>query len=310
MKLFRETKGMVPCARAVTIGNFDGAHLGHQQLIEQLKNKSKELNVRTCLITFEPQPNEFFTHSVTPARLTRFREKFLALERCNLDEMLCLRFNQDLASLPPEEFVKTILMKGLQAKYILVGDDFRFGYRRQGDIRLLKQLGLEYGFEAEAMDTVLVNQERVSSSRIRAALACGELNLAKTLLGRPFTMSGKVAHGNKLGKALGFPTANIHLNRRAVPINGIFAVKIHGLSDLVLLGVANVGNRPAVGGGKTLLEVYIFDFSNEIYGKHITVEFVHKLRDEENYTSLELLKAQIAKDVQAAKEYFSKHKSK
>src|SRR3989338_713762 len=302
MQLLRNIKKFDAKASVVTIGNFDGVHLGHQALIQKLKQKGQKLCIPTCLITFEPQPNEFFNpHS--SARLTRFREKFEILRNYELDYIICLRFDKRLSNLSAENFVKNILAQGLHAKYILVGDDFRFGYRRQGDIHLLKKLSQLYNFQIESMDTFSMHEERVGSTRIRLALAKANLELVEKLLGRSFTMSGRVAHGSKLGRKLGFPTANIHLNRKAVPIAGIFCVKIYGLQQQPLFGVANVGNRPAVGGGKTLLEVYIFDFNQNIYGRHIVVEFIYKLRDEENYTSLELLKQQIKTDVLRAKEF-------
>lgn len=301
MQLFRKIKNFPANTCVATIGNFDGVHLGHQQLIRRLKEKGNGLNLPSCCITFEPQPNEFFTHSSTPARLMRFHEKFIALERFELEYLLCLHFNKKLSELSAEKFIEDILIKGMGVKYVLVGDDFRFGARRQGDINLLRNFGERYGFEVQAMDTYLYHGERVSSSRIRAALGNGNLRLAEELLGRPFRMSGRVAHGNKLGKKLGFPTANIHLSRKAVPVAGIFVVKVYGLQETPLNGVANVGNRPVLGGGQTLLEVYIFDFEKEIYGQHIEVEFVHKLRDEEYYDSIELLKEQIQKDVNNAK---------
>lgn len=290
-----------------TIGNFDGVHRGHQALITQLLQKSRDFALPSLLILFEPQPYEFFSHNAAiPARLMRLREKLSALNILGLDYVLCLRFNQALADLPAEDFVKKILVDGVKASYVLVGDDFRFGHKRTGNVDLLKQAGQRWGFAAGSMDTFLLFDQRVSSSRVRKALEVGDLDAAQEFLGRRYGISGYVAHGHKRGRMIGFPTANIFLHRKAVPVSGVYAVLVHGLSEQPLTGVANVGNRPTVDGSRSLLEVHLFDFNRDIYGMHIYTEFVKKLRDEKRYDSFELLRQQILLDAENAKMFFSR----
>ena len=288
-----------------TIGNFDGVHLGHQAVIGQLAEKADALGLPAVVITFEPQPREYFIPESSPPRLTRFREKLEALRRYAIKRILCLPFNRKLAEMPAEEFIRRILVDGLGVKYLVVGDDFRFGRKRQGTFADLQAAGERYGFQVVNMHTFSVDGERVSSTRIRVALEQGQLNEATRLLGRDFRMSGRVAHGEKLGRQLGFPTANIFLHRRATPLQGIFVVEVYGLDKEPWPGVASLGTRPTVDGTRTLLEVYLFDFDQQIYGKHLQVSFLHKLRDEEKYDSLEALKVQIQKDVDAARAYFA-----
>jgi riboflavin kinase/FMN adenylyltransferase len=287
-----------------TIGNFDGIHLGHQALIHQLLQKSTALKLPAVLILFEPQPNEFFAQKIIPARLMRLREKWLALANFPLDYVVCIRFNKSLAELSPAAFIEKILVQKLKVSHVVVGDDFHFGSHRMGDIAVLKQEGAQWNFTAESINTYQINSQRVSSSRVRSALQAGNVDLAHTLLGRVYCMSGRVVHGHKRGRMIGFPTANIFLHRKVVPISGVYAVKIHGLDENILYGVANVGTRPTVGGTYSLLEVHLFDFNRDIYGQYITVEFVEKLRDEQRYDSFELLKQQILKDADHAKDFF------
>jgi riboflavin kinase/FMN adenylyltransferase len=290
----------------VTIGNFDGMHLGHKVLIDRLTTAAKKLHVPSMVITFEPQPNEYFLHGKTPARLTKFREKLLALQQLGVNRILVLRFDTKLAAMTAEDFVKKILVDALNCKFLIVGDDFRFGKDRKGDYTLLNQMAEQYSFILEQLTTFAIAEDRVSSTRIRKALEAGDLVLTEKLLGRPFCLSGRVAHGDKRGRIIGFPTANIFLHRKAVPILGVYAVKIYGLrpNNHALFGVANVGNRPTVDGTRSLLEVHIFDFAETIYGRHVTVEFVHKLRDEKKYASFELLKEQIFRDATDARTFF------
>lgn len=283
-----------------TIGNFDGIHLGHQKVLQHLNEKANLLRLPSLLITFEPLALEFFNAEKAPARLMRLREKLMVLKRYPLERALCLKFNKPLAEQAPEEFVKSILVEKLGVRYLIVGDDFRFGKNRQGDFALLKKLGERYHFLVANTETVLLTGERVGSSRVRAALANGDLKLAERLLGRPYTMSGHVIHGDKRGRQLGFPTANILLNRNISPLLGVFAVKVHGLADKPLPGVANVGRRPTVDGSKQLLEVYLLNFQQDIYKKFLQVEFVEKIRDEQRFASIDLLKQQIQQDVTAA----------
>lgn len=307
MELIRGFKNLKPKHRGcvATIGNFDGVHLGHQELLKKLVAKAQELQLPAVVITFEPQPNEYFFKEKIPPRLMRLREKINALAEANIDRILVLRFNQHLANLTAQQFVEEILLNGLAIKYLMIGDDFRFGHKRQGDFSLLQTYAKKYHFLLENMPTFSMQGERVSSSRVRHALEQGDLITAEKLLGRKFSMSGKVAHGDKRGRIIGFPTANIYLHRKAVPLAGVFTVKVYGINEKSINGVANVGTRPTVGGTRSLLEVHLFDFNQDIYGEHVTVEFLKKLRDEKKYDSFELLKQQIFKDAEQAKEYFS-----
>ena len=287
-----------------TIGNFDGVHLGHQAVIGQLAEKSDELCLPTVVITFEPQPMEYFMPGQTPARLTRLREKVQALRRFRVDRILCMPFNSRLAAMPAEEYIRRVLVEGLAVKYLVVGDDFRFGKDRVGDFDMLRKAGEAFGFQVVNMHTFMIDNQRVSSTRVREALNKGELAEAERLLGRSYRMSGRVAHGEKLGRQLGYPTANIHVHRKATPLQGIFVVEVFGIEGEPLPGVASLGTRPTVDGKKTILEVYLFDFDRDIYGKHLQVSFLHKLRDEERFSTLDALTIQIAKDVEDARQYF------
>jgi riboflavin kinase/FMN adenylyltransferase len=289
----------------VTIGNFDGVHRGHQALLTNVKARALVRNAPAVVITFEPQPGEFFARgkSATP-RLMRWREKFHALAHCDIDAVLVLRFDEKLAALSAEQFVKNILCAGLGVQHVIVGDDFRFGQGRQGDFEFLQAAGKQHGFTAENMLSVIVNGERVSSTRVRQALQNGDHALAETLLGRPYCMEGRVVYGDKRGRTIGFPTANIYLHRDVPPVSGVYSVRMHGVSANGLPGVANVGTRPTVDGTRSLLEVHLFDFNQDIYKRHVTIEFCEKLRDEKRFNSLELLKEQIGQDAAEAREYF------
>ncbi|MGB6977072.1 MAG: bifunctional riboflavin kinase/FAD synthetase [Gammaproteobacteria bacterium] len=291
-------------ACAVTIGNFDGVHIGHQQLLKNLQQQARVLHLPTTVITFEPQPNEYFAHERIPPRLMRLREKLQVFAECGIDRVLCLRFNQSLSAMNAEDFVRQILFQGLATRYVLVGDDFHFGHCRAGDFALLKQLGTQLGFQVEQMHPITLAGERVSSSHIRRLLMNGDLQQAEQLLGRPYSLSGRVAYGDKRGRIMGFPTANIYLHRKAVPINGVYVVKMYGIRSQPLQGVANVGTRPTFDGTRSLLEVHLFDFDEIIYGRHVQVEFIHKLRDEQRYPSFELLKQQIFRDAEQARKFF------
>ena len=288
-----------------TIGNFDGVHLGHQAVLGQLAEKAAELGLPTALITFEPQPMEYFIPDKVPARLTRFREKILALQRYSVDRVCCLSFNDKLANLSAQNFIEQILVEKLGVKYLVVGDDFRFGQNREGTFDMLVEAGKVHGFHVVSMHTFEIDAERVSSTRIRTALEKGEMANAEKLLGRRYRMSGRVAHGEKLGRELGFPTANIHLHRHASPIQGIFVVEVFGLDEEPLQGVASIGTRPTVNETKALLEVFLLDFDQDIYGRHIQVSFLKKLRDEEKFDSLEKLVEKIQNDVEQAQAYFA-----
>ncbi len=288
-----------------TIGNFDGVHRGHQALLQQVNEAAKRLNVPSVVVTFEPQPSEYFLQGkpLTP-RLTRLREKFHALAHYGADKVLVLRFDAKLSALSAEEFVEKILVRGLGVKHVIVGDDFRFGKARQGDVEFLKKAGERSGFTAERLASVMIDGERVSSTRVRQALTAGDQTLAERLLGRAYTMEGRVVRGDQRGRSIGFPTANIYVQRKMTPVQGVYAVKMQGVTTDSLSGVANVGVRPTVGGTRTLLEVHLFDFNQEIYGQQVVVEFCKKLRDEKRYETLDLLKEQIAIDAKQARDYF------
>ena len=294
-----------PQGCVATIGNFDGVHLGHQAVLTQLAMKGDTLKLPAVVITFEPQPFEYFVPEKAPARLTRFREKVEALRCYSIQQLCVLRFNKRLAQMSAEAFIQTLLVKGLNVKYLVVGDDFRFGCERKGDFALLQEAGKKYGFQVVNMHTFAIDQNRVSSTRIRNALSSGDLVLAEKLLGRPYRMSGRVAHGDKRGRKMGFPTANIHLHRHKIPLTGVFAVQLFGIDEEPVNGVANIGIRPTIGGNKALLEVHLFDFKREIYGEHVQVFFLHKIRDEQRFENLDQLISQIKLDAEQARQYFS-----
>lgn len=288
-----------------TIGNFDGVHLGHQAVLNQLAMKGDALGLPVVVITFEPQPNEFFSPGNAPARLSCFREKIEAL-RCYAIQQLCvLRFNHKLAQMTAQEFIQRLLVDGLDVRYLVVGDDFKFGKDRLGNFSLLQQVGKEQGFQVVNMHTFSIENKRVSSTQIRRALMAGDLVQAEKLLGRPYRMSGRVAHGDKRGRTMGFPTANINLRRHKVPLSGVYAVHLFGIEGEPIQGVANVGIRPTVGAKRPLLEVHLFDFNRDIYGEHVQVHFLRKLRDEQKFENLDALIAQIDLDCQQARLYFA-----
>ncbi len=307
MELVRGHHNLRPRHRGcvATIGNFDGVHLGHQAVLGQLAEKAAELQLPTMVVTFEPQPQEFFGRGAMPPRLTRFREKFLALRRYSVDRVLCLRFDRHLAAMPAEAFVRMLLVEGIGVRYLVTGDDFRFGKDRRGDFALLQAAGAELGFTVVNMHTFGIDRERVSSTRIREALAAGDLAGAEKLLGRPYRMCGRVAHGDRRGRSIGFPTANIHLHRKASPVQGVYAVEMFGVAGEPVPGVANVGNRPTVGGTRSLLEVHLFDFAEDIYGRHVHVDFLHKLRAERKFESFDALRQQIHRDAEQARGWFA-----
>lgn len=291
-------------ATVVTIGSYDGIHCGHQRIIKELVEQAQEQQLSSVVISFDPYPKEFFQGQRVP-RLMSWREKFLALQALNVDYFLTIKFDHQFSQMLAEDFVSEVLVNKLKAQKIIVGDDFRFGHRRQGDYKLLAQMGAQLGFSVEHAPTYEYLNERISSTRVRYTLQAGNMEVARDLLGHYYYLMGKVIHGDKLGRELGFPTANIDLHRRLVPLHGIYVVRVSGIDACSYYGVANIGNRPAVQGTRVLLEVYIFEFNQQIYGQTIKVEFLHKLRDEENYASLELLKQAIAQDVKMAKEFVS-----
>lgn len=288
----------------VTIGSFDGVHRGHQAILRQVTGKAKALGLPSAVIVFEPQPHEYFSGEKAPARLMRLREKALALFAAGIDHVVCLQFNASLRQLSAAEFIKQVLVDGLGVKYLVIGDDFRFGCDRSGDYQALQAAGKQYGFEVTDTHTFEIDGERVSSTRVRAELEKANFAKAKELLGKPYVISGRVGFGQQLGRTLGVPTANVQLRRYRSPLNGVFAVKAC-VGEQCWQGVANVGVRPTVGGAtKPILEVHLFDFAGDLYGKNMVVEFVHKLREEQKFDSIDLLKAQIYRDIDDAKAYF------
>lgn len=303
----RITHGFRPLGtpHAVTIGNFDGLHLGHQAMLARLQAVAQARGLPTCVLSFEPHPREFFAPAQAPARLSSLREKTECLQRQGIDRLHVLRFDHALSALTPHAFIEQVLGTTLQAKYVLVGDDFRYGARRAGDFALLQQMGTTLGFDAESLPTVEVAGERSSSTAVRQALAAGELEHAARLLGRPYSISGRVVHGDKLGRGIGFPTANIQLKHNRPPLMGIFAVELYGLNGAPLPGVASLGRRPTVKDADAVpvLEVHLFDFNADLYGRRVRVNFLHKLRDEEKYPDLDALVAQIRRDIDNARQF-------
>ncbi|WP_163938274.1 bifunctional riboflavin kinase/FAD synthetase [Paraferrimonas sp. SM1919] len=287
----------------LSIGNFDGVHQGHAAVLAQLKKVSKNMGLAATVMTFEPQPKEWFAKSAAPARLTSLREKIPLLAELGMERTLCVRFNKKFAEMTAEDFVEQLLVKQLGVKYLVVGDDFCFGKGREGSFDTLKRAGIKHGFEVVDTNSFKVSEDRVSSTLIRQALAQGNLVKAQQLLGHPYRLYGRVSHGEKIGRTLGFPTANIHLKRDIPPLLGIVAVKVSIEAGPWLNGVANIGTRPTVAGQQILLEAHIFDFNDNLYGKRICVEIVKKIRDEQPFGSLNELKIQITKDAKAARAY-------
>lgn len=289
----------------VTIGAFDGVHLGHNAIIEQVVAKAAQLKLPSVAMVFEPLPSEYFGQEQAPARLMRLREKLQALFAAGIDRVLCLRFNAKLAALTADQFVQTVLIDGLGVQHLVVGDDFRFGCDRRGDFELLKRCGERGNFSVADTATFVIDGERASSTRVREALAANDFTLAARLLGHPYRITGRVGYGQQLGRTIGVPTANVHLKRHRSPLTGVFAVNVTLSSGHCLRGVANVGVRPTVDGvSKPLLEVHIFEFNDNLYGQSIAVSFVKKLRNEQKFESLAQLKTQIQADIDAAKDYF------
>jgi riboflavin kinase/FMN adenylyltransferase len=321
MKVFRRlppADERRPCA--LTIGNFDGVHLGHQAVLARLVANARERGLPACVLTFEPHPREYFAQShasaspsatkdaaapTVPMRILTERDKLDALADCGIDHVCIAHFNASLAAMTAEDFIADVLQEGLQARYLLIGDDFRFGARRRGDFDMLSAHAANHAFTLERMTTVAHEGERYSSSAVRRALAAGDLAQARTLLGRPYFISGHVIHGRKLGRTLGFPTLNIRVPFDNPAVSGIFIVQVHGLGERPLPAVASLGTRPAVESqGKLLLEVHVFDFNASVYGSLVRVEFLERLREERHYDNLDLLVEQIQLDARAARDHF------
>lgn len=306
MQVFRGIPAHAEQSSVLTIGNFDGVHLGHQALLRLLRDKARACGLPAVVLTFEPHPREFFTPAETPARLASLREKLLLLEAAGVDRVHVCRFDQRLAGLSAEDFIEKLLVRGLSVRHLIIGDDFRFGRGRKGDFALLQAAGESFGFRVQAMPTLDVAGERVSSSALRAALAEGDMSHAARLLGRPYSIAGRVMHGDKIGRAIGFPTANIQLKHRRPALCGVYAVSVEGAGPRPLPGAASIGVRPTVSdAGRATLEVHLLDFDGDLYTAHLRVNFLHKLRDEAKYDSLEALTAQIGRDVAATRAYFA-----
>ena len=295
---------------ALTIGNFDGVHRGHQAMLARLKANARALGLPACVLTFEPHPLELFAPQTAPTRLTSLREKLELLASHGIERVHVSRFNRAYASRSPQDFIEQVLLEGLGMRWLLIGDDFRFGAKRAGDFALLQEASRKHGFGLEAMHTVALEGVRVSSSVVRAALAAGRLAEAKALLGRPYSISGRVVHGDKLGRKIGFPTANVQLRHNRPPLSGIFAVRTVDGHGVLRNGAASLGLRPTVDqSGRAKLEVHLFDFDGDLYGEHLRIDFLHKIRDEQKFPDLETLKSRIAQDCDIAREFLAANES-
>ncbi|WP_338848880.1 bifunctional riboflavin kinase/FAD synthetase [Massilia sp. W12] len=313
MKVFRglpNAQAGAPCA--LTIGNFDGVHRGHQALLAHVRKAADTLGVEAAVMTFEPHPREFFAQlskdpSRAPTRIANLRDKLQSLAQAGIDRVIVEHFNHPFASLAAHDFTRKILVEGLHVRWLMVGEDFCYGARRAGNVQSLAQAGKEYGFTFATMDTVVLDNMRISSSAVREALAQADFNLAQRLLGHPYSMSGHVIHGQKLGRSLGFPTLNLRVaHQRPALLSGIFVVQVHGLGLQPLPAVASLGFRPTVDNtGRVLLEVHVFDFDESCYGRLVRIEFLHKLRDEQKYNDLATLTAAIQQDAHQARSWFA-----
>lgn len=291
----------------LTLGNFDGVHLGHQQLINHIIKQGKKLNLPTVVMLFEPQPLEFFSQDNAPSRLTSFHEKVIFIEKLGIDYIIAIPFTQTFANMSADHFIQDWLINKLQAKYITIGDDFRFGFERKGDINLLQQYSRNQDFVVESIPTFVWNNFRISSTAVRQALLNSDFELAHCLLGRDYTIQGRVVHGNALARELGFPTANIHLHRKKPALQGVYFVKVKNIcNNQHYHGIANIGIRPTINGKTAILEVNLFDFSGNIYGQYLDITFIKKLRDEKKFDSLAELKQQITQDICTAKKISAK----
>ncbi len=311
MRILRHLPARPAVPVALTIGNFDGVHLGHRAMVGLLTDAAGQRGLVSCVMTFEPHPREFFAPDRAPTRLTSLREKLELLAGLGVEQVHVRRFDYDFARIAAEEFIEQVLVAGLGVRWVLVGDDFRFGARRQGDAAMLREALARKGVEVAQMQTVSLGGTRVSSTEVRERLAHGDLHGAAQLLGRPYSMSGRVVEGERLGKRLGFPTANLQMKHNRPPLAGIFVVDVLGLGQQPLEGVASLGVRPTVKeSGAPVLEVHLLDFAREIYGQHLQVRFLHKLRDEERFADLETLKRHIARDVEDARRFFRRRGSR
>jgi len=293
---------------AVTVGAFDGIHRGHQGVLAHLKSKAADLGLPSTVIVFEPLPREYFRPLEAPPRITNFRERLTFLAETGVDRVLVLKFDESLRAMTAEQFIRHVFVDGLGAQYIALGDDFRFGNSREGDFENAQAMSEKFGYEVQPTGTIELAGERVSSTRIREALAAGHFDEAALLLGRPYTMTGRVEHGKKLGRELGSPTANIRIGRIRSPLAGVYVVLASGAGLEAAPGVANVGTRPTVADSlRANLEVHVLDRTGDFYGQRLTVEFLCKLREEKKYDSLDALKAGIAGDIDQARVWLAEH---
>ena len=290
----------------LTVGNYDGVHLGHQHMVRILRRRAVELGCKSVVLVFEPSSKEFIDPAGAPPRLTRWREKYLALAALGVDRLVTLRFNDEIRAMSPHRFVERLMVQGLGARHVVVGNDFRYGARAEGTIESLRAAGAAHGFGVEQVAPFIVDGVRVSSTAVRERLDKGDCEGAARLLGHRYRMLGRVSHGQELGRTLGFPTANLRLMRRKSPLYGILAVRVYGIKDVPLAGVASLGTRPTVNGVEPLLEVHVFDFQGDLYGRSIEVEFVAKLRDEVKFDSLDSLTEQMQVDAAQARDLLSK----
>lgn len=306
MRLIRGIYNILPSHRGcvLAIGNFDGVHLGHQALLKHLIEEGKKRNLPTVVMIFEPQPLEFFAQDKAPIRITRFRDKVQQIQAAGIDYLLCVKFNKAFAQMTAEQFITTLLVHKLGVQYVLSGEDFCFGRQRQGNLAMLQAAAKQYGFTAEVAPTLTVSDHRVSSTAVREALQQSDFERVTELLGRPYTISGRIVYGQQLGRTLGFPTANMQLDGKTAPLKGVFAVKAT-IDGQTHFGVANMGFRPTVAGRAFLLEVHLFHINANLYGKQMSVEVCHKIRDEQKFGSLDALKAQIQHDAEATKQFFN-----
>jgi riboflavin kinase/FMN adenylyltransferase len=308
MELLRGLSGLRaqhrPCV--ATVGAFDGLHLGHYAVIEQLLEQGQQLGLPTTVVTFEPLPREYLAPAAAPARLQSFRERFEVLRGAGVDRLLCLRFNEALRCMSADDFARGIFVDGLAVKALVLGDDFRFGRDREGDSAFMRVLGEREGFVTLPTRTVELDGERISSTRTRAALAAGDFALARRCLGRDYSISGRVVHGKKLGRQLGLPTANIALRRVSLPLSGVFAVTVHGGGLQAAPAIANIGSRPTVDSGlRPNLEVHVLDGDHDLYGQRLAVSFHHKVREEQRFASVDELKTQIHADIATTRSWFA-----
>ncbi|NKI18825.1 bifunctional riboflavin kinase/FAD synthetase [Spongiibacter sp. KMU-166] len=308
MELIRGFHNFRPHHRGcvATIGAFDGVHLGHQAVLRELVKKSKEYGLPSAVVFFEPLPREFLAPDLAPPRLTSFREKFQLIRSLGVDRVVRIKFTDSLRNMSADEFINTLFVKNLGAKYIVVGDDLRFGRNRSGDFELLRKFGRRDGFEVTDTQTLELGGERISSTRIREVLANSDFVLAERLLGRPYSMSGRVIVGQQLGRTIGAPTANIQLRRPTSPLAGVYAVEVDGVADKPVPGVANIGVRPTIGDlNKAIMEVHLLNFNGDLYRRNLRVVFRAKLRNEIKFDGVDALRAQIARDIEQAKQIFS-----